>query len=439
MLYSSLVIYMNTKKAFIVVDLGFGDFGKGTTVDFLTRKYKSDLNVRFSGGAQCAHHVVDENGNHHMFSQFGAGTLAGARTLLGKNVLVNPITLIEEETRLFKLVKNPLEKLYIDENAVIITPYHRLVNQLLEKQRGNSKHGSCGHGIWQTRLDSINNARTCLRAGDLYNYDLLEDKLLRISNRMHDILVHAKVDANISQEIFSNINGEKLIELYRSFYSKVHIVDFDNVQYLINNSNAPILEGNQGVLLDEDEGFYPYTTGTSTTSKHALQMLIDCNWKGEKEVIGGLRTFMTRHGVGPLPTEDKELNSVLTDKYNLTNEWQDNFRFGWLDLNFLRYAIQVDKNIDSLALTHIDELSKFKKWKVCHHYEENGLKWALKKEVNPTIEKMETLTKRILNSKPIYEEYEADEIIPMLEWELERKVRVKSFGPKSNEKEFVLI
>lgn len=427
-------------KSFIVVDCLAGDFGKGTTVDFLTRKYNSNLTIKFSGGSQCAHHCEDENGNHHMFSQFGAGSFSGARTLLGKNVLINPLTFLEEEKKLSRLIDNPFDKVFIDENAVIISPYHQAVNKLIESNRGNSKHGSCAQGIWQTRLDSINNPAECIRAKDLNNYKALHDKLLSAYVRMHQVLKDANIKLDF-RDIYCKPffdNRENLVEVYRNFAKKVKIIDFDNVNWLINNSVNPIFEGNQGIILDENEGFYPYTTGTSTTSKHALQMLKDCNWQGEKEVIGGLRTFATRHGVGPLPTESTELSNILNDKYNLTNPWQDNFRFGWLDLNLLRYSLQVDGNINSLSVTHIDELKKLDKWKVCHYYEDTeGKKWTLNKLNNPAIEDMEIITKKLLNSRPIYEEYDKDEVLSLVEWELERKIKVKSFGAKCNEKELV--
>jgi hypothetical protein len=112
------------------------------------------------------------------------------------------------------------------------------------------------------------------------------------------------------------------------------------------------------------------------------------NWEGEKEVIGVLRTYMTRHGVGPF---NGGLEKILVDKNNPHNDWQDSMRFGLLDFNLLRYALKYDGNINSLALTHIDEIGK------------------------------------------IYQPGE----FPDVEKELGLKIKVKSFGPKSNEKELI--
>jgi adenylosuccinate synthase len=374
-------------KASIVVDLGFGDSGKGTIVDFLTRKYNSNLTVRFSGGPQCGHHVYDEAGNHHMFSQFGAGSLAGARTLLTKGMLINPLNLLKEEEKLSKLVDEPFNKLYIDENCVIITPYHRLANQILETSRGNNKHGSCGQGVWEALKDSLDNPARTLYASDLQG-DIFT-KLHEIKHRMIDVLIKNNLGY---QNLINNINIFDLKNDYHKFLSNVAVLNSYGVHYLINKSINPIFEGNQGILLDGDnEKFYPYVTANSTTSKNALKLLKDCGWAGETEVVGVTRTYLTRHGVGPLPNEMKVLNDILYDKNNPFNQWQDNMRFGLLGVDSLRYAMEYDGNINSLAVTHFDEIDKIYQ---PGHFPDIGKKLGL-------------------------------------------KIKIKSFGPKSNEKEMI--
>src|SRR3989344_7713548 len=95
---------MNNKKAFLVAGLGFGDEGKGTTVDFLTRKYNAHTVIRYNGGAQAGHNVITKDGRQHVFSQFGSGTfIPEVKTYLSRFMVVNPITMVTEEEHLRKL------------------------------------------------------------------------------------------------------------------------------------------------------------------------------------------------------------------------------------------------------------------------------------------------------------------------------------------------
>jgi adenylosuccinate synthase len=430
---------MKNNLATIIADLTAGDAGKGTFTDFLCRKHESDFVIRYNGGAQAGHNVMDSNGIHHLFAQFSSGTLFGAKTLLSKYMMVSPFNFENEEEALQSIgISNSFNNVFIDENALVTTIFHRSVNRLLELSRGSNKHSSCGMGIGETALDNINNPTESIKIKDLTNKKLLLEKLEKCKNRMLARLSEkniSPIDNVCGRSFYADL--DILVGGYSNFIKKVNIVTSKEVNELINASKFPIFEGSQGVILDETYGFYPYTTWSNITSHNALQLLKDCNWAGQKEVIGVTRTFATRHGVGPLPTEDLFLNKILTDKYNITNPWQDNFRFGWLDLNLLRYALEVDGNIDSLAVSHVDELQKLDKWKVCGHYTKDDKAWMLEKLKNPTIEDMEKLTKKIFDSRPFYGEYGRDEVLPLIEQELKLKIKIKSFGPKCNEKELI--
>ena len=114
-------------KTFIVVGLGFGDEGKGSVVDSLVRKYNARLVVRFNGGSQCAHNVVTPDGRHHAFRQFGSGTFVpGVATLLSKYMLVDPMAAVVEASLLADIgVPDAFNRLYVDERAFVVTPYHK--------------------------------------------------------------------------------------------------------------------------------------------------------------------------------------------------------------------------------------------------------------------------------------------------------------------------
>jgi hypothetical protein len=121
-------------RGFIVIDLGFGDSGKGLLTDFLTRRTGAGLVVRYNGGAQAGHNVVTPDGTHHTFSQFGSGTFVpGVRTFLSRHVVLHPTALlVEREALESKGIRDAFERLRISEGARVITPYHQAANRVRE-------------------------------------------------------------------------------------------------------------------------------------------------------------------------------------------------------------------------------------------------------------------------------------------------------------------
>src|SRR3954462_3394351 len=120
------------RKAIIVVDLAFGDCGKGTIVDFLTRQYEAHTVVRFNGGPQAGHNVVTADGRHHTFAQFGSGSFVpGVRTLLSRFMLIEPYALLNEAAHLEQIgVPDPMSRLFIDGRCLVITPPQQAANRL---------------------------------------------------------------------------------------------------------------------------------------------------------------------------------------------------------------------------------------------------------------------------------------------------------------------
>src|SRR3954453_22610950 len=141
-------------RAVITVGLGFGDEGKGATVDFLTRALDADLVVRYCGGSQAGHNVELPDGRRHTFSQFGAGLFAptGPRTYLGPNVIIDPEALVREAAHLAELgVDRPFRLLTLHPRCLVTTVWHSLMNRWRELSRGEGRHGSCGQGIGESR------------------------------------------------------------------------------------------------------------------------------------------------------------------------------------------------------------------------------------------------------------------------------------------------
>src|ERR1017187_7292627 len=131
-------------KAIITTDLGYGDSGKGTIVDSLVHQYESKLVVRYNGGFQAAHTVYNDS-QVHTFRQYGSGTLAGASTLIGPDVIINPLVMQAEALALsLNGVVQPNLKMWVCQDCLITTPYHMALNQIRELSR-SKRHGSTGN------------------------------------------------------------------------------------------------------------------------------------------------------------------------------------------------------------------------------------------------------------------------------------------------------
>ena len=169
----------------LILDALYGDCGKGTTIDALARKYKSEWVIRFHGGAQAAHNVITPEGVHHTFAQFGSGTLAGAKTFLTRDVLINPNAMLREaEALATKGVAYPLNLMHVDEKAKITTPWHIALNRLREMSRGTGRHGSCGLGIGETMQDAILHPDHVLRVEHVRTHGALNALLQHAYNRL---------------------------------------------------------------------------------------------------------------------------------------------------------------------------------------------------------------------------------------------------------------
>lgn len=338
------------KRAFVTVGLGFGDEGKGATVDYLCRKMKADLVVRYCGGSQCGHNVELPGGLRHCFSQFGSGTLAGVPTYVGHNVIIYPEAMRNEAQHLKEIgVSSPWELITVNPSCLVTTPYTRAMNCIRESARGNSKHGSCGHGIGETRSYWLKYGQDSIFAKDLElksgptNRDKLRDKLEAMRQR-YMLELEGIGEPTTYEQIF-DVPVNSLVKSIKESCPLLRIRDMPDYE-------TAIFEGAQGVLLDEWNGFYPYVTWSTVTTHHAKELTSDA----EVTVIGCTRPYTTRHGAGPLPNEDSALAKRINDIGNPWNQWQDTFRAAWLNVPLLMYAAQVVGKIDFLAVSCLDHL-----------------------------------------------------------------------------------
>jgi adenylosuccinate synthase len=390
--------------AFIIADLGFGDAGKGTITDWLVRKHGAALVVRYNGGAQAGHTVVTSEGRAHTFAQFGSGTFVpGVRTHLSRFMVVHPTGLLVEAARLREIgVADAIERLSISPNARVITPFHQAAGRARELVQ---RHGSCGIGAGETVRDSIDHPADTITVEDLGRADL-HAKLERIRER--------KRAERSSEDLDDPGLSSRWIEALRPFLS-VRLTD-DEVA-IPRNGNV-VFEGAHGVLLDEWRGFHPHTTWHTCTFEHALDLL-----RGFEDPIvrlGVLRTYATRHGPGPFPTEDPGLD--VEEAHNPHGPWQGAFRRGWLDAVLARYAIAACEGVDRLAITHVDRVRP--NWKLATSYENGALALGPPRSLTHA---------RVLDgARPMYAT--PDDMLETIERTLEVPIAITSHGPRAEDK-----
>ena len=334
----------------MVIGANFGDEGKGLMTDYFVSKFNGDcFVVRFNGGAQAGHTVVTPDGERHKFSHFGSGSFWGAPTYLSKFFIVNPLLFMDE---LSEFDFDPV--VYIDENCLVSTPYDMYLNQLTEKLRGDKRHGSCGVGINET-IERSNEEEYFLKIKDLRYDKIWKEKFKRIAQEYYP--QRLKQLGNMANPIF---NDDLFVDIFKEFKNKFFECDHE----VLNGQNL-VFEGAQGLLLDQNHINFPYVTRSNTGFQNVKEILEDINREDDDtEVVYVTRSYLTRHGRGPFPTEIEGLPyGNVVDHTNLFNEFQEHLRFGILDVDDLVETINKDiskNNIErrSIAVTCLDQVDR---------------------------------------------------------------------------------
>ena len=330
--------------AYIVAGMALGDEAKGATVDALCRSLPIGLIVRYNGGCQAAHHVVLEDGRSHCFSQFGAGMLANnlVRTHLSRFMLVDPFAMMREADALGKLTDNVWGRTTVDREAVIVTPIHKALNRAREIKRGANAHGSCGRGIGIAREMQLKHGQSVLMAKDLEYGNRSLEKLEYLFDEVREELEENKVYFHLGD-----------IKEWAHEYQEWPA----NLAEAMDPAKHMVFEGAQGVMLDEKHGTAPHNTWTNTTFENADTLLDEVDFtRGQRTRIGCFRSYYTRHGAGPFPTEETELD--LPEPHNGDEGFQGKFRLGRFDYTMAEKAIDIVKGVDFLSVSHLDYLPR---------------------------------------------------------------------------------
>ncbi len=355
----------------IVVGLGFGDEGKGGFTDYLCEKKPTDtLVVRFNGGHQAGHTVWTKNGENHVFSNFGAGTLQGVPTYWSQHCTVFASALLKELKHITQI--NPLAYknkpiLYLDNLCPLTTHYDLLANRVVEDARETARHGSCGVGFGATIARHIH---TPLKfyAQDMLFEDICRQKLQNIrdyyASKIKDFGEYEHDEED--ERFLDNIKKIQLLVKENSIKFVTEKYFFE--EYISNKYKNIVFEGAQGILLDMDFGFFPNVTRSNTTSKNAITLIEKYLPEHLKNtnIYYITRCYQTRHGAGVMANEivESEKTFVLKNnehETNQTHDYQGHFRKGFLNIDWLKYAIFSDKNFShnlpkNLVLTCLDQM-----------------------------------------------------------------------------------
>lgn len=367
----------------VVIGAQWGDEGKGKITDLLSRS--ADIVVRYQGGVNAGHTVVvnDRTFKLHLIP---SGILyPNTECIIGSGTVIDPKVLIEELDTLHALGIST-EHLFISSAAHVTMPYHRLIDQASEVQRGVHKIGTTGRGIGPTYADK--SERTGIRM-----LDLLDPHGLR--SQLEWAIDHKNV---ILEKLYDlpPLDANTVIEEYLGYAERLksHVVDCSLTIYnaILRRRNI-LFEGAQGTLLDLDHGTYPYVTSSNPVAGGACigtgvgPTMID-------RVIGVAKAYTTRVGEGPFPTElEDEVGKMLCDRgaeFGTTTGRQR--RCGWFDAVIGRYAVRIN-GMDCLAITKLDVLDDLDEIKVCVAYEIDGQR----------CKDFPTDSRRFAHCKPIYE------------------------------------
>ncbi len=382
-----------------VLGLGFGDCGKGLFIDALTRRWHAHAVVRFSGGAQAGHNVVTAE-RHHTFSQFTAGSLvAGTRSVLIDPMVVHPTALLAEAEALARIgIDDALARLMVDAHCRVTTPYHQAAGRLRELLRGQAAHGSCGVGVGETVRHALEHPEQVIRYGDLME-SAARDRLFALREALLGEL-EARADESSELDTLRDESiGTRWLNAARAVARQCPPVDTTTIGTHLKQPGCVLLEGAQGILLDEHRGFHPHTTWSSITTAAVEAAMKRFGLSSPIEHFGVLRTYLTRHGVGPFPTYDESLDDRLPEPHNVSHGWQGRFRRGHPDAVLLRYAIDAVGPLSGLLVSHLDVFERGAALKWCERYDSAS---SLPLGCAGDLSHQAMLTQLLTNARPRY-------------------------------------
>ncbi len=346
----------------VLVGAQWGDEGKGKMIDYLSRD--CDLIVRFQGGDNAGHTVINEHGVFKLHLIPSGIFNKGGECLIGTGTVVNP-DVLEDEIKQIEDAGVRMSGLKISGKAHILMPYHQKLDELMEVAGGI---GTTKRGIGQAY--SYKALRKNLRFEDLLNLNSARKKLEAILP-----VINNQMRAYGAEDYTVDFLYEKCEKWAERFASMI----VDPIRYLHSYIDADkniLFEGQLAAMKDIDLGIYPYVTSSNPTAAYAA---VSGGFSAKKidHVIGVAKAFSSAVGAGPFPTEEFEGDIGLIRGKG--DKPDDEFgartgrsrRLGWLDIPVLKYTNLIN-GFDTLALCKIDKLDNLPEIKVCVAYELDG-------------------------------------------------------------------
>lgn len=365
------------KNVKIVIGANQGDEGKGLVTNAFTKQMVKETNespivIFHNGTAQRGHTVDYFETSRHVFHHFGSGTLSGGRTYFAETFLVHPMEYAREYEELCKFNHcDSLENTYCSPNCLVITPFDMVVDRATEEwitiTTGSPEHASCAMGSWCVNEGRIPRGRSLFNIYDFLTSDdekyysmlekIWEDCVAILDERGVDLCRTSYKD--YAKKVYRDLVAKRFLRDIDFFCGNNYFRNFD--QLWAQNSNF-IFEGGQGLGLDMDNGEW------HTTSKTGLNNPVKF-LKGKKdftaEVCYITRAYETRHGLGHMSDEiqKNKINAEMHDRTNVFNDYQGNFRYGYLNNNDMFARIDKDwakvegdnRFSKALVVTHCNE------------------------------------------------------------------------------------
>ena len=353
----------------ILLGLQWGDEGKGKIVDILSPNY--DYVARFQGGPNAGHTIVI-GGQKIILHSLPSGVIhPHTQNIIGSGMVIDPGVLLKEVEQVKKHNIHPEDRLHLSYQASLILPTHKLIDAAHEGNQEMTKIGSTLKGIGPTYTDRA--ARTGIRIGDILRSDFKERVMKLV--KMHKKNLHAHQYP---------IDQQALDEALSAFFEDAQALkqfQISHTELLLKEANDRdqqiLAEGAQGSLLDLSFGTNPYVTSSNTIAAAAFTGLGLAPRKIEN-IYGVFKAYTTRVGEGPFPTELNNATGEAIRKagHEFGSTTGRPRRCGWLDLNALKYAIDLN-GINNLILTKVDVLDELAELKACTAYECGGQKVPL--------------------------------------------------------------
>jgi adenylosuccinate synthase len=349
--------------ATIIIGSQWGDEGKGKIIDYLAEK--SDIVIRFHGGNNAGHTVINKFGKFPMHLVPSGIFSKRAKAVIANGTILDLEVLAAEIENLKKAGVPLKDNLYISPRCHLIMPYHKLLDKLYEEAKGKFKTGTTGRGIGPTYADKV--SYNGIRLADLMDKKVFSQKLevqLLVKNKVLKALGEKPLD---QKEIEKNFY--KLFAKIKPYIKETFDFVYDSL-----DKKEVLLEGAHGVFLDNDWGTYPFVTASTVLSGGATAGAGIPPQK-IKRVVGVVKAYTTRVGAGPFPTElfDKD-GDMLTERGNeFGTTTGRRRRCGWFDAELISFAAKIN-GFTEIAITKLDVLDEFKTLKICTHYVLNGKK-----------------------------------------------------------------